>query len=173
MNPCSGNPTVVIGLGSNVPDRLRWLKCGVKGFRSAEGIEIVAVSKVYESAPVGEGFEGDFLNAILVGTTNIPPMELLKVCFSVERGCGRDREREQTLANRNRTLDCDIIFYGDLVIKETELEIPHPRWKERAFVVLPLLDVAEFLTEHQRKEVLKAYQELPQGSCQVLNNVLD
>jgi len=173
MNFRSGPTTVVIGLGSNVPDRLRWLKCGLRAFRNAEGIEIVAVSKVYESAPMGEGFEGDFLNAILVGTTSIPSMELLKVCFSIERSCGRDREREKTLASRNRTLDCDIIFYGDLEIKESGLEIPHPRWKERPFVILPLLDVADFLTEHQREEVLKAYQELPSGSCQVLNNVLD
>ena len=81
----------VIALGSNMPERISWLQCGLDRFRETPGIDVLSFSRVYESPPVGEGLSGDFLNAAIVCNTILSPHALLETCLSVEALCGRDR----------------------------------------------------------------------------------
>jgi len=141
----------VIAIGSNISGRLDWLQRGVNLLRANQDIRVIEVSRVYESEPEGEGLTGDFLNAVVVLDTSLSPRELLEACRDIEKQSGRERSPE----NRNRTLDLDIIFYADRKISETDLVIPHPMWRERSFVVMPLRDVRDELDEWQKGELEK------------------
>jgi len=169
----------VVGIGSNIPDRFANLKCGLDRWKAVDGTRVIGWSRVYESAPVGEGFEGDFLNAVIVAETSLTPEELLDACHEIERQCGRDREAEKESASRNRTLDCDVIFFGDDTVTGGEggnrLVIPHPWWWDRVFVLLPLMDVIEHLTPHQKRLVQSVTNlaKIDLESCRRVENVLD
>jgi 2-amino-4-hydroxy-6-hydroxymethyldihydropteridine diphosphokinase len=171
-----GIETVVIAMGSNVPDRMMYLQCGLEGWKSIDGIEVRAVSRIYESPPVGEGLEGDFFNMVIVIGTSLPPESILNKCHEIESGCGRDRQLEANSEfPRNRTLDCDVIFYGDAEIETERLVVPHPRWQDRTFVVMPLNDVIEHLTAHQKglvKNATKSPNSAP-TPCRPIGNMLD
>ena len=104
--------------------------------------------------------------------------ELLKTSKGIEEKCGRDRNYNYREEKRNRTLDCDIIFYGDIKLNEADLVIPHPEWQERAFVILPIMDVLDHLTPHQKALVqdaidIKDIKEIDAGSCRRIENMLD
>ena len=165
----------VIALGSNIDDRLEWLRCGMDAWRRIDRVEVVSVSRIYESPPVGENIDGDFLNAVFVIGTTLTPDELLRTCHEVEGKCGRDRSVEKIGESRNRTLDCDVIFYEDTDIDSAELITPHPEWQDRAFVVMPLIDVIEHLTPHQSQIVQEAAKslDLDSASCRPIDSVLD
>ncbi len=174
----------VIGLGSNIADRLTHLQRGLDLWRLADGVEVLAWSRVYESEPVGENFDDNFLNAVIVVQTILGPEELLRTCHEIEEKCGRDRSEEARTGKGNRTLDCDIIFLGndeiELVVRETGgesavLTIPHRRWKDRAFVVMPLVDVMDKLTPHQGRLVQNVAnsRDFPPESCRLWNSVLN
>ena len=81
----------VIAFGSNMPERIRWLQCGLDRFRETTGIDVLSFSRVYESPPVGEGLSGDFLNAAIACDTSLSPRALLETCLSIEAACGRAR----------------------------------------------------------------------------------
>jgi len=130
---------VFLALGSNVGDRLGHLRAGVRGLE--EFVEIVRISPVVESRPQGVAdadAQEDYLNAVVRGRTPLAPGALLEACLAVERGEGRTRGRP----GAPRTLDVDILFYGDRVVVRPGLRIPHRRWTERGFVLLPLRAVA-------------------------------
>ena len=99
---------------------------------------MIAVSDVYETAPVGGPIQDDFLNAVVAIETDLPPSDLLVLAMHVEQLAARVR----IVQWGPRTLDVDILMYGDEQVSEPDLEIPHPRMHERAFVLAPLLDVA-------------------------------
>ncbi len=101
------------------------------------GLEVVAVSPVYETAPVGGPEQADFLNAVVIVATRLPAGRLLERCHSVEAALGRTRE----VVWGPRTLDLDLIVYGDVVSDDPALTLPHPRAHERAFVLAPWLAV--------------------------------
>jgi 2-amino-4-hydroxy-6-hydroxymethyldihydropteridine diphosphokinase len=145
----------LIALGSNIPDRLSWLQTGIDLLRESSDISVIHISHVYECPPVGEGLSGDFLNAVAAVDTPLSPHDLLDLCLEIEKKCHRNRTY-----SRNRTLDLDVIFHGDSIVLEPDLIVPHPRWSERAFVVVPLLDVIDFLTEWQRGIVEEAKSRL-------------
>lgn len=127
-----------LGLGSNVGDRMAHLQGGVDLLHAARGIRVDAVSGVYETAPVGGPTQDDFLNlAVRVATTR-SPRGLLRACHDVERV----NDRERTVRWGPRTLDVDILLYDDRVISTRRLEVPHPRLTERAFALVPLIEVA-------------------------------
>lgn len=132
----SGAP-VALALGSNLGERLRYLETAVRGLVGG-GVELGAVSSVYESDPVGYLDQPPFLNAVLTGWTELPPGRLLELVRRVEAEGGRRR----SFAGAPRTLDVDVILYGDRQISLPELVIPHPRFRERAFVLAPLAEVA-------------------------------
>jgi 2-amino-4-hydroxy-6-hydroxymethyldihydropteridine diphosphokinase len=125
-----------LGIGSNLGDRLAHLQDAVDGVVAAEGIEVVATSSVYETDPVGPE-QPDYLNAVIAVDTTLTPRELLAL------GQRLEAEAERVRGERwgPRTLDVDILLYGDLVLDEPDLVIPHPRWEERDFVLAPLADL--------------------------------
>lgn len=123
---------VAIGLGSNLGDRAGHLNAAVADL--AEIGEIVATSSVYETAPVGGPDQGAYLNAVVVLDTDLPPRSILDRLLVMEQAQGR-RRRERW---GPRTLDLDILLYGDQVIDSPGLTVPHPRVAERRFVLEPL-----------------------------------
>lgn len=131
---------VFLGLGANLGDRLAALGQAVKWLREA-GHAVRAVSPVYESAPVGPvQLQPPFLNAVCELSAAPEPGALLMLAQALERRAGR--RRDERPSGGPRELDVDLLFYGDRRIVSPHLVVPHPRWAERAFVVLPLLDLA-------------------------------
>jgi 2-amino-4-hydroxy-6-hydroxymethyldihydropteridine diphosphokinase len=129
---------VWIGLGSNVGDRLGHLRRGLGHIERLPGTALLSVSSVYECEPVGKTDQPWFLNAAAAIETSLKPHDLLREVLRIERLCGRERlERWGP-----RTLDIDILVYDDRVECSAGLIIPHPRIRERAFVLLPLAEIA-------------------------------
>ncbi len=126
-----------LALGSNLGDRASHLRSAVEGLRRA-GVVLERISRLYGTEPVGGPPQGWFLNAALVGRFAGSPHALLSTCLDVERGLGRER----TVKNGPRTIDIDILFYGDAVIVAPVLRIPHPRLHLRRFVLAPLAQIA-------------------------------
>ncbi len=126
---------VAIGLGSNLGDRRTHLDDAIAAL-SAVG-EVVAVSAYYETAPIGGPEQGDFLNAVAVIETGLDAAEVLDVLLAVERDHGRVRRRRWG----PRTLDLDLLLYGEEVVEAPGLTVPHPRMTERRFVLEPLIEV--------------------------------
>jgi 2-amino-4-hydroxy-6-hydroxymethyldihydropteridine diphosphokinase len=139
-----------VGLGANLGDRERTLREAVEALAAAEGVEVVAVSTVRETEPVGVGEQPLFLNgAVELGTT-LTARELLEVLLAVEQRFGRVRAPGE---HGPRTLDLDLLLYGDEVIEEPGLTVPHPRLHERRFVLEPLAELAPGLIVPGRGEV--------------------
>lgn len=129
--------TVVLALGANLGDRLANLRAAV-ALLEAAGLSISARSEVWETAPVPAN-QPAYLNAAIVAETGLPPLELLAVAKATERSLGR-RPGERWSP---RPADVDILFYGELQMETASLTIPHPRIRERPFVLAPLTDVWE------------------------------
>ena len=127
----------VLSLGSNLDDPLSHLTGGVAQLRRAFGIEVVAVSPIYRTDPVGVRNQPDFLNIVVLVDTELSPQALLSTCHDIER----EHERRRETRNGPRTLDIDIVSFGDVTLDEPELTLPHPRARERAFVLVPWLDI--------------------------------
>lgn len=130
-----------IGLGSNLGDRhghLRWA-----AGRLGDILSDLVVSPFYETDAVGVGPQPRYLNAAAVGHTAIEPRALLTCLLDLERERGRSRP----WPGAPRTLDLDLILYGDLVMEEPQLVVPHPRFRERAFVLEPLAAIAPDLVD--------------------------
>jgi 2-amino-4-hydroxy-6-hydroxymethyldihydropteridine diphosphokinase len=123
----------VIAMGSNLGDRLDYLQGGLDALFDAPGFTFVAVSPVFETRPVGGPEQPAYLNAVLITNTTLPARAVLDRCHSIEAAFGRTR----TEAWGPRTLDLDLIIYGDEVSNDPELTLPHPRAHERAFVLAP------------------------------------
>ncbi len=126
-----------LGLGSNLDDRLALLQGAVDGLAAADDVTVVAVSNVYETAPVGPD-QPDYLNAVVAVDTSLSPRALLELAQSLERAAHRVRGERWG----PRTLDVDVLLVGDERVDDPDLEVPHPRLHERAFVRIPLRDVA-------------------------------
>jgi 2-amino-4-hydroxy-6-hydroxymethyldihydropteridine diphosphokinase len=128
-----------VGLGSNLGDRESTLLAALEALRNSPAVEVVAVSTFRETDPVGVVDQPRFVNAVAALETSLRPRELLVRLLGVERELGRDRAREERWGPR--TVDLDLLLYGDDVIDEPGLTVPHPRLAERAFVVVPLLEL--------------------------------
>ncbi len=129
--------TLVLALGSNLGDRLANLQRGVDLLTAEPGLGEVVASPVYETAPVGGPGQPDYLNAVLVAVTSLPPRAILARGLAAEQALHRVRGERWG----PRTLDVDVIVYGDLVSADPDLTLPHPRAHERAFVLAPWHDV--------------------------------
>jgi 2-amino-4-hydroxy-6-hydroxymethyldihydropteridine diphosphokinase len=125
---------VYIGLGSNLGDRLSNLKAALGKLSST--LEIVSVSSVYETEPIGPK-QPDYLNAVVSADTDLAPDDLLAVMQQIELELGRKR----LIRWGPRTIDLDLLLYGDQVIDTEDLKVPHPEISNRAFVVVPLLEL--------------------------------
>jgi 2-amino-4-hydroxy-6-hydroxymethyldihydropteridine diphosphokinase len=128
-----------LSLGSNLGERRQFLAEAVGSL----GTSVVAVSPVYETDPVGGPDQGRFLNVVVELATDLAPRELLAVCHRLESGA----QRVRTQRWGPRTLDVDIIWMDGVELDEPDLQIPHPRWQERTFVLQPLADLAPELVD--------------------------
>ena len=129
-----------VGLGSNLGDRMAALDAAVRAMDADERTHVMAVSKVYETAPVGGPEQGPYLNAVAVLETDRGPHELLDLLQATEAGLGRVRAERWG----PRTADLDLLLYDGPPIQEPDLTVPHPRARERAFVLVPLCDADPF-----------------------------
>jgi 2-amino-4-hydroxy-6-hydroxymethyldihydropteridine diphosphokinase len=129
-----------VGLGSNLGDRMATLDAAVRALDADVHTHVMAVSQVYETEPVGGPAQGPYLNAVAVLETDRSPRELLALLRATEAGLGRVRGERWG----PRTLDLDLLLYDGPPIDSPELTVPHPRAKERAFVLVPLVDADPF-----------------------------
>jgi 2-amino-4-hydroxy-6-hydroxymethyldihydropteridine diphosphokinase len=145
---------VYLSLGSNVGDRDANLREAIE--RLAPALRVLRVSPVYETEPVDYTDQSWFLNLAVKAETDLSPTQLLARVAVIERALGRIR----TTPKGPRTIDIDILLYGDAVVRTARLEIPHPRMAARRFVLTPLADLAPDLchpvTRHTVREMLAA-----------------
>jgi len=134
-----GEDIAFVALGSNLGAREAHLEHALAALRATDGVREVRVSSRYETAPVGPGVQGPYLNAVARLVTSLAPRALLERLLAIEAERGRERGSER---NAPRTLDLDLLLYGDREIDEPGLEVPHPRMCERAFVLEPLCELA-------------------------------
>lgn len=136
---------VFIGIGSNIGDRRAHINAGIEALDEDFGIDLVSVSRVRETQPVGPvPGQGTYLNAAVHIRTELAPGDLLAALLDIERANGRDRSAEARWGPR--TLDLDLLIFGERVVDEPGLSVPHPRLTERRFVLEPLADLAPDLT---------------------------
>jgi 2-amino-4-hydroxy-6-hydroxymethyldihydropteridine diphosphokinase len=128
-----------VGLGSNLGEREATLREALTRLSELDGVAVVAVSSFRETDPVGNADQPRFVNAAAELETSLGPRELLERLLEVERSLGRDRTREERWGPR--TVDLDLLLYGDETVGEPGLEVPHPRLAERAFVLEPLVEL--------------------------------
>lgn len=127
-----------LSLGANIGDRFQYLKKAIQQLQQVQGITIDSISNIYETEPVGFVEQPAFLNMVVGGTTELTPEQLLQAVLEVERKQGRIRE----VRWGPRTLDIDILTYGEEKIAAGNLEIPHPRMQDRLFVLIPFTEIA-------------------------------
>jgi 2-amino-4-hydroxy-6-hydroxymethyldihydropteridine diphosphokinase len=127
-----------VGVGTNLGDRAAMVRAAVERLRAEPGVEVVAVSSVRETDPVGILDQPPFLNAAVRVETDLSARELLDRLLGIERRLGRTREGPRF---GPRTIDLDLLVYGDARIEEPGLEVPHPRLHERLFALEPLADL--------------------------------
>lgn len=131
-----------IALGTNIEPREAHLKEALDRLAQHQDISIKSKSSIYETAPVGYINQEDFLNMVININTPLSPIDLLDVCQEIEGQLGRVRK----FRNGPRTIDLDILVYSDENIQTERLTIPHPRMSERAFVLIPLFELAPYLS---------------------------
>ncbi len=128
-----------IGIGSNLGDREKYIENAIEKLKNIEGVEVKRVSNIHETEPVGGPRQGKYLNAAIEIETGLKPRELLVKLQDIEKQLGRKR----TVKDAPRTIDLDILLYGDNKIDEPDLKIPHPGMREREFVMKPLKEIYE------------------------------
>jgi len=129
--------TAWIGLGANLGDTYHTLRTAIQALNALKEVKVLRVSSLYRSAPV-DASGPDFLNAVAAVSTTLLPLPLLHALQAIEHAAGRLRPWR----NAPRTLDLDLLLYSDEQIHSQELTLPHPRMNERAFVLLPLAELA-------------------------------
>ncbi|UXR30176.1 2-amino-4-hydroxy-6-hydroxymethyldihydropteridine diphosphokinase [Staphylococcus simulans] len=142
---------VFLGLGSNVGDRENQLKEAIRLLDEQSGIKVVKVSSFYETEPVGYVDQPDFLNLCVEIQTELSPKAVLERGLAIEQQLHRVRKERWG----PRTLDIDILLYGDQIIEEQDLTIPHPRMTKRAFVLIPLQEIAPNKVEPRTQTKIK------------------
>jgi len=130
-------PVAYIGLGSNLGDRLQALRLGAEALEKA-GVRVLKRSSLYRTDPVEVVDQGEFVNQVLGCSADLPPDEILAIGLGIERSLGRTRTRDKG----PRTLDIDLLLHADTILRTVGLEVPHPRMHLRAFVLVPLVEIA-------------------------------
>lgn len=136
--PAAGTVPVFLGLGSNQGDRLAHLREAVARLVAHPQLSVTACSRIWETEHVGPDVQDPYLNACVAVATDLPPLKLLDLLKGMEAAAGRQPDGHR----RPRPIDLDILLYGEQVINEGRLTVPHPQWRERAFVLEPLAEIA-------------------------------
>jgi len=152
-----------LGLGSNLGDGRRNLNAAWQRLGREAGIELLALSRFYRSAPVGMVSEHWFTNAVGRIKTNLPPDKLLGVMLAIELELGRDRSQ-----GRDRIIDLDLLLYGDRIIDLPGCLVPHPDLAERLFVLTPLLELAPELVHPQLHRSIRELHQAAQAGKEAL-----
>ncbi len=151
--------TAYIGLGSNLGDRMTTLRSAVQRLQTLG--RITGVSSLYETEPVGYLEQPAFLNAVVALETALAPVDLLRALLGIERDLGRTR----SFPNAPRALDLDLLLVDDVTLETAELTLPHPRLHDRAFVLVPLADLApEMVHPESGQTVREMLRALPDQS---------
>lgn len=139
-----------ISLGSNIGNRLDYLQQAVRLLQQTEQVNVVNMSSIYETDPVGYEDQAAFLNMVVEIETLLTPHEILKKCNEIEAELGRKRD----IRWGPRTVDLDILLYNEENVKTEDLIIPHPRMMERGFVLIPLVELQANLVDPQSKQLI-------------------
>ncbi len=174
---CAGSPgatVCLIALGSNLGDRLAHLRAGIAMLGAEHGIEVIALSALYETAPVGGPQRQEaYFNAALMLRTSQPARTLLATLHRVES----QRQRERIVRWGPRTLDLDLLTYGDMICEDNALQLPHPRMHLRRFVMAPVCDIAPEMrhpvTGQTMRDHLQALPEEPGDLTRIMGRWAD
>ena len=142
-------------LGSNIGDKVSYLQQAVKMLTANGLVAVVRSSAFYETEPWGNKNLDWFVNSVIEVKTKLSPRELLDLCKNIEIQMGR--EKSSSKEYEARKIDIDILFYGDLIIDEPDLKIPHQHLHERAFVIVPLL---ELIPDYEHPKYNKSLEQL-------------
>lgn len=150
---------VYLGLGSNKGDRVGYVQQAASLLGEIEGVKIIRTSSFYETQPWLEKETTWFVNAILEIKTSLSPQTLLSECLRVEKQLGRDRKTTERYADR--TIDIDILFYDKEIINDDNLQIPHKFLHQRAFTLVPMLELnPEFMHPVLGQSITELHEEL-------------
>lgn len=136
----SGKTIALVGLGSNLGDPVAAVRHALQALDAIPGTRLVRASRLYRTPAWGRTDQPDFINAVAMLETTLAPRELLDAMLGIELDAGRERRPEERWGPR--TLDLDLLLYGDARIDEPGLHVPHPHLHERVFALLPLADIA-------------------------------
>ncbi|MBQ2645185.1 2-amino-4-hydroxy-6-hydroxymethyldihydropteridine diphosphokinase [bacterium] len=146
-------------LGSNIGDRVGYVQQATKMLVESGDVTIVRSSALYETEPWGKPDQCWFLNAVIEVNTNLKPKELLNLCLETEKHLGRDRDKE--IHWSSRTIDIDILLYDDIIYEDEDLIIPHKHLHERAFALVPLLElVPDLIHPKYKKSLLELHEAI-------------
>lgn len=146
-------------LGSNIGDKIGYLQQAVKLLTESEKVTVVRTSALYETEPWGNKDLDWFVNGVIEVKTKLTPHELLDLCKATERQMGRTNQTVDKY--EARIIDIDILFYGDLTIDEPDLQIPHKHLHERAFAIVPLLElIPDYEHPKYKKSLLQLHEDL-------------
>ncbi|TKR33622.1 2-amino-4-hydroxy-6-hydroxymethyldihydropteridine diphosphokinase [Luteimonas gilva] len=162
------NPVVAfVGLGGNVGDAAATLRAAFGELEALPSTRLLRASRLYRTPAWGLEDQPDFVNAAAMLETALPARELLAHLLAIERAHGRERDADRRWGPR--TLDLDLLLYGDAVLDEAGLHLPHPRLHERAFALMPLAEIAPKATIPGVGPVAEALAKLPTDSISVLD----
>ncbi len=135
----AGETLALVAVGANLGDRMATMRAAVERIARLDGVRVVAQSSVYDTAPVGPPDQPRYLNAGVAVATTLDARALLHALLAVEATLGRERGSTRWTA---RTIDLDLVLFGECVIADGDLHVPHPRFRERAFVLMPMAEIA-------------------------------
>jgi 2-amino-4-hydroxy-6-hydroxymethyldihydropteridine diphosphokinase len=158
---------VYIGLGSNLEQPRTQIKTAINDLQSIAQTRVVASSSLYKSPPMGPQDQPDYINAVVEMDTLLSAHALLDALQQIEQKHGRMRKRHWG----ERTLDLDILLYGDQILRDERLKIPHPGLPERAFVVYPLAEIAPDLTVPGMGSLAEILAQCPQNGLQKVEKI--
>ncbi len=154
-----------IALGSNLGDREAMIDRAVEAMEQSKGLEVIATSSIYETEPVGPP-QPAYLNAVCEVRSAVDALTLLACLHAIERRLGR--VRDPSTKNGPRTIDLDLLMLGDAPHESPELTLPHPRLQQRAFVLVPLLELWPTATLPESRTPLASHLSILQGTNRTL-----
>ncbi len=165
-NPEISWVTAYIGLGSNLADPVLQIKSARTAIIQIAGVKELAFSSLYHSPPMGPQDQPDYVNAVMCIATELPPLDLLRYLQRIENDQGRVRKDQRW---GSRTLDLDVLIYGDRIIDLPDLTVPHTGLAERAFVLYPLYEIAPQLLVPGKGSIADLLAKCPMNGLKRLN----